>query len=70
MLITLLMKISEDSLLFCRYTGNTSDALKCFNKTRSIPLWGQISLCHMIEICINPENENFSENVDVDADVM
>ncbi|XP_015919309.1 tetratricopeptide repeat protein 21B isoform X1 [Parasteatoda tepidariorum] len=53
------------------YTGNTSDALKCFNKTRSIPLWGQISLCHMIEICLNPENENFSgENVDVDGDLM
>ncbi|GFY70133.1 tetratricopeptide repeat protein 21B [Trichonephila inaurata madagascariensis] len=53
------------------YTGNTSDALKCFNKTRSIPLWGQISLCHMIEICINPDNENFSgENVDVDGDLI
>ncbi|XP_054721397.1 tetratricopeptide repeat protein 21B-like [Uloborus diversus] len=53
------------------YTGNTSDALKCFNKTRSAPLWGQISLCHMIEICINPENENFAtENVDVDADLI
>lgn len=68
------MKISINDVFFtfciCRYTGNTSDALKCFNKTRSIPLWGQISLCHMIEICINPENQNFSENVDVDADVM
>lgn len=58
-------------LVIYRYTGNTSDALKCFNKTRSIPLWGQISLCHMIEICINPENENSSgENVDVDGDLM
>ncbi|KFM79613.1 Tetratricopeptide repeat protein 21B, partial [Stegodyphus mimosarum] len=54
------------------YTGNTSDALKCFNKARTVPLWGQISLCHMIEICINPDNEHFSgENVDVDVtDVM
>ncbi|XP_035206957.1 tetratricopeptide repeat protein 21B-like, partial [Stegodyphus dumicola] len=53
------------------YTGNTSDALKCFNKARTVPLWGQISLCHMIEICINPfDNEHFSgENVDV-TDVM
>lgn len=41
------------------YTGNTSGAMKCFNKARHDPEWGQIATYHMIEICVNPDNETF-----------
>lgn len=41
----------------CRYTGNAAGAMKNFNKARYDPEWGLISTYHMIEICINPDNE-------------
>lgn len=40
-----------------RYTGNPAGAMKSFNKARHDPDWGLISTYHMIEICINPDNE-------------
>ncbi|KAH6929544.1 hypothetical protein HPB50_002626 [Hyalomma asiaticum] len=39
------------------YTGNPAGAMKSFNKARYDPDWGLISTYHMIEICINPDNE-------------
>ncbi|KAH8024296.1 hypothetical protein HPB51_022415 [Rhipicephalus microplus] len=47
---------------YCRglhewYTGNPAGAMKSFNKARYDPDWGLISTYHMIEICINPDNE-------------
>ncbi|KAM7315036.1 tetratricopeptide repeat protein 21B isoform X2 [Ixodes scapularis] len=39
------------------YTGNPAGAMKSFNKARHDPDWGLISTYHMIEICINPDNE-------------
>ncbi|CAN7998156.1 unnamed protein product [Ixodes hexagonus] len=40
-----------------RYTGNPAGAMKSFNKARHDSDWGLISTYHMIEICINPDNE-------------
>ncbi|XP_023227553.1 tetratricopeptide repeat protein 21B-like [Centruroides sculpturatus] len=39
------------------YIGNTTGAMKCFNKARYDSEWGQIATYHMIEICVNPDNE-------------
>ncbi|KAK8788407.1 hypothetical protein V5799_021812 [Amblyomma americanum] len=39
------------------YTGNPAGAMKSFNKARYDTDWGLISTYHMIEICINPDNE-------------
>ncbi|XP_077563092.1 tetratricopeptide repeat protein 21B-like isoform X2 [Haemaphysalis longicornis] len=39
------------------YTGNPAGAMKSFNKARYDSDWGLISTYHMIEICINPDNE-------------
>lgn len=39
-----------------RYTQNPRNALKCFNKARRDPTWGEMAAYNMIEICINPDN--------------
>ncbi|XP_076366451.1 LOW QUALITY PROTEIN: tetratricopeptide repeat protein 21B-like [Tachypleus tridentatus] len=39
------------------YTGNTSGAVKSFNKARNDQEWGLMATYHMIEICVNPDNE-------------
>lgn len=39
------------------YSGNTTGAMKCFNKSRYDSEWGQMATYHMIEICVNPDNE-------------
>ena len=39
------------------YTGNTNEAMKCFNKTRKDSEFGVIATYHMIEICINHDNQ-------------
>lgn len=45
------------------YTGNPNTALRSFNNARRNSEWGQKSICHMIEICLNPDNDLPNENV-------
>ena len=43
--------------LFKRYTSEPNEALKFLNFARKDPDFGLRALCHMIEICQNPENQ-------------
>ncbi|CAI4231394.1 unnamed protein product [Auanema sp. JU1783] len=39
------------------YSGETNSALQSFNRARKDSEWGEKSICNMIEICLNPDNE-------------
>uniref|UniRef100_A0A183IUL4 TPR_REGION domain-containing protein n=1 Tax=Soboliphyme baturini TaxID=241478 RepID=A0A183IUL4_9BILA len=39
------------------YTGNPNAALQLFNRAKKDPEWGERAICHMIDICLNPDNE-------------
>ncbi|KAJ3200458.1 Tetratricopeptide repeat protein 21B [Dinochytrium kinnereticum] len=43
--------------LHYRYTNSPNEALKEFNSCRRDSEWGEESLCNMIEIFLNPDNE-------------
>ncbi|XP_064471618.1 tetratricopeptide repeat protein 21B-like [Ornithodoros turicata] len=52
------------------YTGNVVGAMKSFNQARFDPDWGLISTYHMIEICINPDNETLGGETFTNGDVV
>jgi len=41
------------------FTSNNGDAMKSFNKARQDSEVGITATYHMINICINPDNETF-----------
>lgn len=43
--------------LYNWYTNSSNDALLDFNRARTHPELGLMATYHMIEICLNPENE-------------
>ncbi|XP_059173967.1 tetratricopeptide repeat protein 21B-like [Physella acuta] len=45
------------------YSGNTTEALKHFNKARKDSDWGNNAIYNMIEICLNPDNETVGGEV-------
>ena len=49
--------------LFSRYTGNPTQALKLFNKSRKDSEWGNQAVYNMIEICLNPDNDTIGGEV-------
>lgn len=58
----------EAGLSYCKglyewYAGNPNTALRLFNNARRDSEWGQKAICHMIEICLNPDNDLPNENV-------
>lgn len=63
----------EAGLNYCKgiyewYAGNPNAALRLFNNARRDPEWGKKSICHMIEICLNPDNDLPNENVPDSSD--
>lgn len=44
--------------LYNQYTNNIRDAIKYFNQARRDGVWGNEALMHMIDIYLNPDNEN------------
>ena len=47
--------------LFHRYSNDVHEAIRCLNLASRDATWGERSLTHMIEIYINPANENLWE---------
>lgn len=45
------------------YNGNPNGALRFFNNSRRSSEWGQQSICAMLEICLNPDNDLPNENL-------
>lgn len=50
--------------LFARYKNNVVEAIEAFNLARRDPEWGKRALINMIEIYLNPDNENFWDTGD------
>ena len=46
-----------------RYTGNPTEALRLFNKSRKDSDWGVQAVYNMIEICLNPDNDTVGGEV-------
>ncbi|KDO33302.1 hypothetical protein SPRG_02111 [Saprolegnia parasitica CBS 223.65] len=53
--------------LYNRYQNNIHDAVAAFNLARKDPEWGSHALINMIEIYLNPDNENIWDTPDVDS---
>jgi tetratricopeptide repeat protein 21B len=53
--------------LFARYKNNVVEAIEEFNLARRDPEWGERALINMIEIYLNPDNENFWDTGDSNA---
>ncbi|KAJ8418795.1 hypothetical protein AAFF_G00002940 [Aldrovandia affinis] len=49
--------------LYCRHMGQVTEALMHFNKARRDTDWGEGALHHMIEICLNPDNDTIGGEV-------
>ncbi|KAL0591594.1 hypothetical protein ABG067_001192 [Albugo candida] len=49
--------------LFARYKNKISEAIEEFNYARRDADWGQVALMNMIQICLNPDNENLWDNL-------
>uniref|UniRef100_A0A2K5RPC0 Tetratricopeptide repeat domain 21A n=1 Tax=Cebus imitator TaxID=2715852 RepID=A0A2K5RPC0_CEBIM len=43
--------------IYCWYTGQPNEALKFLNKARKDRTWSQSAIYHMVQICLNPDNE-------------
>lgn len=50
--------------LYFRYKNSVREAIEAFNLARRDPEWGERALVHMIEIYLNPDNENLWEVAD------
>lgn len=44
--------------LYARYKNNVREAIEAFNLARRDPEWGERALVNMVEIYLNPDNEN------------
>lgn len=58
----------EVGLNYCKglyelYSGNPNNALRFLNNARRSSDWGQLAISHMIEICLNPDNDLPNEAV-------
>ncbi|XP_041371664.1 tetratricopeptide repeat protein 21B-like [Gigantopelta aegis] len=58
----------EAGLNYCKalyewYTGNPTQALKLFNKSRKDSDWGNQAVYNMIEICLNPDSDTIGGEV-------
>uniref|UniRef100_A0A452F395 Tetratricopeptide repeat domain 21A n=1 Tax=Capra hircus TaxID=9925 RepID=A0A452F395_CAPHI len=43
--------------IYCWHIGQPNEALKFLNKARKDRAWGQSATYHMVQICLNPDNE-------------
>ncbi|XP_063518086.1 tetratricopeptide repeat protein 21A isoform X9 [Pongo pygmaeus] len=43
--------------IYCWHIGQPNEALKFLNKARKDSTWGQSAIYHMVQICLNPDNE-------------
>ncbi|KAL0593486.1 Tetratricopeptide repeat protein 21A [Plecturocebus cupreus] len=43
--------------IYCWHRGQPNEALKFLNKARKDSTWGQSAIYHMVQICLNPDNE-------------
>ncbi|XP_055270575.1 tetratricopeptide repeat protein 21A isoform X3 [Moschus berezovskii] len=43
--------------IYCWHIGQPNEALKFLNKARKDSAWGQSATYHMVQICLNPDNE-------------
>ncbi|XP_070632170.1 tetratricopeptide repeat protein 21A isoform X2 [Bos indicus] len=43
--------------IYCWHIGQPNEALKFLNKARKDTAWGQSATYHMVQICLNPDNE-------------
>ncbi|XP_037703418.1 tetratricopeptide repeat protein 21A isoform X2 [Choloepus didactylus] len=43
--------------IYCWHIGQPNEALKFLNKSRKDSTWGQSATYHMVQICLNPDNE-------------
>ncbi|KAI4553985.1 hypothetical protein MJT46_016165 [Ovis ammon polii x Ovis aries] len=43
--------------IYCWHIGQPNEALKFLNKARKDRTWGQSATYHMVQICLNPDNE-------------
>lgn len=65
----------EAGLNYCKglyewYSGNPNNSLRFLNNARRSSEWGQQAIRHMIEICLNPDNDLPNENTqDINDDV-
>lgn len=50
--------------LYARFKNSVFEAIEEFNLARRDPEWGERSLINMIEIYLNPDNENFWDSSD------
>ncbi|TYZ57551.1 hypothetical protein PybrP1_008571 [[Pythium] brassicae (nom. inval.)] len=50
--------------LYARYKNTVRDAIEAFNLARRDPEWGERALVNMVEIYLNPDNENLWDLAD------
>ncbi|KAM6170606.1 tetratricopeptide repeat protein 21A [Rhynchocyon petersi] len=43
--------------IYCWHIGQPNEALRFLNKARKDSTWGQSATYHMVQICLNPDNE-------------
>ncbi|XP_073916282.1 tetratricopeptide repeat protein 21A isoform X3 [Castor canadensis] len=44
--------------IYCWHIGQPNEALKFLNKARKDSTWGQSAVYYMVQICLNPDNDN------------
>ena len=49
--------------VYLRYTNRTPEAIRALNKARKSGEWGEKALVHMIELYLNPTNEEMMEDI-------
>jgi tetratricopeptide repeat protein 21B len=53
--------------MFSRYTNEVADAIRSLNQARKSAEWGEEAILNMVEIYLNPDNENIWEGLDGDG---
>jgi tetratricopeptide repeat protein 21B len=53
--------------MFARYTNEVADAIRSLNQARKSAEWGEEAILNMVEVYLNPDNENIWEGMDGDG---
>jgi len=53
--------------MYARYTNEVADAIRSLNQARKSAEWGEEAILNMVEVYLNPDNENIWEGMDGDG---
>ena len=53
--------------MYARYTNEVAEAIRALNQARKSAEWGEESILNMVEVYLNPDNENIWEGMDGDG---